>query len=234
MGTLSAGSFARWLQEYLRAQTQPEAAGEVPCGDCNACCKASYFIEIEAQERETLARIPRVHLTLSTRSPEQPWTLEQSCNGRCPMLVDERCAIYTRRPRTCRRFDCRVFAATSIAPGAGSRPLVNQQVWRWRFDYPSATDSALQTAVLAAAAFLQRRPDLLDPEVAPTDPGELAKAAVLVHELFLQTDALAQSDQQIAAQLNSKLRELAKQAHNVHTTNKRGKLNRRRPSARVG
>jgi Fe-S-cluster containining protein len=206
-GTLAAGALARWLEQYLHAQAETEPAGEVPCGECNACCKASYFIAIAEEERETLARIPRVHLTVSTRSHERQWALEQSCGGSCPMLVDETCSIYAHRPRACRRFDCRVFAAASIAPGTGPRAAVNEQVWRWRFDYPSTADASRQTAVLAAAAFLQRRADLIDPELAPTDTGELAKAAVFVHELFLQTNT--HSDEHIAAALNSKLRELA-------------------------
>ena len=204
---MAAGAFARWLEQYLHAQAQGEPVGEVPCGDCNACFKASYFISIAEEERETIERIPRVHLTVSTRSQERQWALEQSCGGNCPMLVDETCSIYAHRPRACRRFDCRVFAAASITPGSGPRAAVNQQVWRWRFDYPGAADAARQTALLEAAAFLQRRADLIDAEVAPKDTSELAKAAVFVHDIFLQANS--QSDQQIAAALNHKLREIA-------------------------
>ena len=207
LGTLPAGAFARWLEQYLSAQAQAEPAGDVPCGDCNACCKASYFIAIAEEERETIERIPRVHLTVSTRSHERQWALEQSCGGSCPMLVDEACSIYEHRPRTCRRFDCRVFAAAAIAPGSGPRAAVNQQVWRWRFDYPSPADALRQTALLDAAAFLQRRADLIDPELAPADTSELAKAAVFVHELFLQANTQPHDDQQIASMLNHKLRE---------------------------
>lgn len=208
-GTLPAGALARWLEQYLQAQTQAEPAGEVPCADCNACCKASYFIAIAAEETETIARIPRVRLTVSTRSRERQWALDQSCSGSCPMLVDEACSIYEHRPRACRRFDCRVFAATSIAPGTGRRAAVNQQVWRWRFDYPSAGDALRQTALLDAAAFLQQHADLIDPDVAPTDTGQLAKAAVFVHELFLPANTQHHDPQQLAAALNRKLHELA-------------------------
>lgn len=208
-GTLPAGAFARWLEQYLRAQAQAEPTGEVPCGECNACCRASYYIGIAEEERETIERIPRVHLTVSTRSQERHWALEQSCGGSCPMLVDDACSIYEHRPRTCRRFDCRVFAAASLTPGSGPRAAVNQQVWRWRFDYPSPADAMRQTALLEAAAFLQRRADLIDPEVAPTDTGELAKAAVFVHEIFLQANTEQQTEQQLAALVQQKLREIA-------------------------
>lgn len=210
-GTLPAGALARWLEQYLQAQTQADPAGEVPCGDCHACCKASYFIAIAEDETETIARIPRVHLTLSTRSQERRWALDQSRSGSCPMLVDEACSIYEHRPLACRRFDCRVFAATSVAPGAGRRAAVNQQVWRWRFDYPRAGDALRQTALLDAAAFLQQHAELIDPDVAPADTGQLAKAAVFVHELFLPANT-QYDERQLAAALNRKLHELALEA----------------------
>lgn len=202
-GTLQAGAFARWVEQYVRSQLQPEAAGETPCGECNACCKGSYYVAIAADERETIARIPRVHLTLSTQTHEPQWALDQSCTGSCPMLVDESCSIYAHRPQTCRRYDCRVFAAVSVSAGQ-ERPAVNSQVWRWRFDYPSEDDQALQTAVLAAAAFLQRRNDLIDADLA--DSGALARAAVSVYEIFLDPNIMQVEDEQLAAAMNHKLR----------------------------
>lgn len=124
------------------------------------------------------------------------------------MLVNDACSIYAHRPRTCRSYDCRAFAAASVGPGAGPRAAVNERVWRWRFDYPNARDALRQTAVLAAAAFLQRRIDLIDADVAPSDAGELAKAAVLVHEVFLHTNARQHDDEQVARAVNHKLREI--------------------------
>jgi uncharacterized protein len=169
---------------------------------CNACCKASYFIPIHSEERETLAHIPAARLTRSARASEPQWALDQSCAGQCPMLVDGACSIYNQRPRACRRFDCRVFAATGTGLGSGARAQVNERVWQWRFDYPGELDAACQSAVLAAAAFLQRCADLIDPDVAPADTGELAKAAVAVYELFLASEA---TDSERAALINRKL-----------------------------
>lgn len=208
-GVLPGGEFARWLQEYLRAQTQADPNGDVPCGECNACCKASYFIPIDSAERETLALIPAAHLTRTrpANDNEPQWALDQSCAGQCPMLIDDACSIYEQRPRACRRYDCRVFAATGVGLGTGPRAAVNDQVWQWRFDYPTELDLACHSAVLAAAAFLQRCIDLIDPEVAPSDAGELAKTAVLVHELFLEDHASSgAADTMLAAAINEKLR----------------------------
>ncbi|HTU57246.1 MAG TPA: YkgJ family cysteine cluster protein, partial [Polyangiales bacterium] len=163
-GVVSGGEFSRWLHNYLRAQTDAEPSSDVPCGECNACCKASYFIPIHSRERETIALIPASRLTRAANDNEPKWALEQSCGGRCPMLIDDACSIYAERPRACRRYDCRVFVATGVALGSGPRAAVNERVWRWRFDYPSALDVASQSAVLAAVAFLQRCRGLIDPE----------------------------------------------------------------------
>jgi uncharacterized protein len=194
------------LQGYLRAQTDADPSSEVPCGECNACCKASYFIHIDSRERETIALIPAARLTRAANDNEPKWALDQSCGGQCPMLIDDACSIYAQRPRTCRRYDCRVFFATGVGVGSGERAAVNERVWRWRFDYPTELDEASQSAVLAAVAFLQRCADLIDPEIDLADTGELAKAAVRVHELFLESNA--QTDTQLAAAINQKLRSL--------------------------
>lgn len=129
------------------------------------------------------------------------------------MLVDGACSIYSQRPRACRRFDCRVFAAAGVAPGSGPRAAVNERVWQWRFEYPSDFDAECQNAVLAAAQFLQRRRDLIHPDVAPADAGELAKAAVFVHEVFLESNASSakpaeRTDDDLAAAVNQLLRRM--------------------------
>ena len=210
-GVRPGGVFSRWLHDYVHAQTDAEPSGDVPCGDCNACCRASYFITIDDAECETIAQVPAFRLTRSTRASEPMWVLDQSCAGRCPMLIDGACSIYSQRPRTCRRFDCRVFAAAAVGTGTGPRAALNERVWQWRFDYPNDIDAASQSAVIAAAAFLRRRADLIEPDLAPTDSGELAKAAVLVHELFLAPDtALVDSDATLAEAINQALRRRVK------------------------
>ena len=49
--------------------------------------------------------------------------------GHCPMLVDGACSIYDARPRTCRTYDCRVFAVSGIAPDG--QPDIAARVHRW-------------------------------------------------------------------------------------------------------
>jgi uncharacterized protein len=207
-GAVGGGAFSRWVQTYLQEQMRADPTGEVPCGDCNACCRSSYFITVHSEEREAIERLAPIRLTRSTRTEEPKWTLEQDCAGACPMLVDGACSIYGARPRTCRRFDCRVFAAAGVGPGTGPRAALNARVWQWRFEYPTEQDEACQNAVLAAAAFLQRNAALVDAALLPNDRGALAKAAVLVYQLFLDT-AAQRDDAQLAAAIEHVLRQRA-------------------------
>ena len=71
------------------------------------------------------------------------------------MLVDGRCTIYEDRPLVCRTYDCRIYAATGVAP---DRAEIAAQVRRWRFSYPAAEDRELHDAVLAAARFVREQP----------------------------------------------------------------------------
>ena len=94
-----------------------EQTAEVPCGSCVACCRSSMFIQIEPDEKRTIARIPRELLFPAPGRPKGHWVMGYDEAWRCPMLVEERCSIYEDPPRTCRMFDCRVMAA---GLGAGS------------------------------------------------------------------------------------------------------------------
>lgn len=58
------------------------------------------------------------------------------------------CTVYTSRPRTCARYDCRVFAAAGIP---ADRDAITARASRWVFDYPTPADRAAHDAVLAAA-----------------------------------------------------------------------------------
>lgn len=107
-GALRAGSFSVWLKGMGRA-LRGEAASEVPCDGCTACCRSSQFVHIEPDETDTLARIPEELLFPASRLPAGNKLMGYDEHGRCPMLVDDRCSIYEHRPRACRTYDCRVF-----------------------------------------------------------------------------------------------------------------------------
>lgn len=165
---LDAGPFAAWLESTRRSLTVGDDAA-VPCGECTACCRSGQFVAIEPDETATLARIPEPLLAPAPGRPPGHRVLGYDEHGRCPMLIDDRCSIYEDRPRACRTYDCRVYAAAGVEPEG--QPAVTAQVVRWRFRHPSATDRAAHDAVLRRAEALAA----LDP---PT-PLHLALRAVV-------------------------------------------------------
>jgi len=182
---LPAGGYSAWLRE-MRDARLTEGPAEVPCGECTACCKSSYFIHVEPDEVETLARIPDALLFPAPGLPEGHVVLGYDENGHCPMLVDEECSIYEDRPRTCRSYDCRVFPAAGVSPGDDGKVLLTERVRRWEFSHPDARDREQHAAVRAAAAFLRERADCFPAGVVPSNETQLAVLALEVYEVFLE------------------------------------------------
>jgi Fe-S-cluster containining protein len=173
---LAAGDFSTWLGEVRRALAG-DGGSEVPCGDCTACCRSSQFIHIGPGEAETLAHIPAELLFPAPRLPSGHVVLGYDGNGHCPMLVDDRCSIYEHRPRTCRTYDCRIFAATGIEVD-DDQPEIAQRVRRWRFSYATEQDLALGDAVSAAARVVVERGN------GSANAVQRALAAIESHEEF--------------------------------------------------
>jgi Fe-S-cluster containining protein len=163
---LDAGPFGEWLAAARRSVADGADAA-VPCGECTACCRSGQFVVIEPDETATLARIPDALLVPAPGRPGHR-VLGYDEHGRCPMLIDDRCSIYADRPRACRTYDCRVYAAAGVVPAG--QPAVAAQVARWRFSHRNAADETAHDAVLRRAAALAA----LDP---PT-PLHLALRAV--------------------------------------------------------
>ena len=172
---LPAGDFAAWLAA-MQAALRGEADAEVPCGDCTACCTSSQFVPIGPDETDTLAHIPKELLFPAPRLSKGHVVLPYDERGHCPMLVDGRCSIYEHRPRTCRAYDCRIFAATGLEVDAeaDSKVEIAARSRRWRFTYPADEDRRRQTAVRAAVR-----------SVRATSVTELAVRAVETHEQHL-------------------------------------------------
>lgn len=154
---LDAGRFSVWLDD-MEAALRGERDADVPCGGCTACCQSSQFVHVEPDERDALAHIPAELLFPAPRLPEGHKVLGYDQHGRCPMLVDGGCSIYEHRPRACRTYDCRVFAAAGIEVDE-TQPAIAARVRRWVFTYDTAEDSALHDALRAAARFVVERDD---------------------------------------------------------------------------
>jgi uncharacterized protein len=185
---LPAGEFSTWLRR-MQSALRGESGTEVPCDGCTACCTSSQFVPIGPDETETLARIPSELLFPAPRLPPGHVIVGYDEQGHCPMLIGGRCSIYEYRPRTCRTYDCRVFAAAEIEIEDGEKALIARRVRRWRFDFPTELDRNERDAVRAAATFVREHDDLLADRRAPTNPTEVAVLAVEVHDAFLRHDA---------------------------------------------
>jgi Fe-S-cluster containining protein len=154
---LDAGDFAAWLTQ-ARVALKGEGDADVPCDGCTACCTSSQFVHIEPDETDTIERIPSDLLIPAPRLPLGYFVLGYDENGHCPMLVDGMCSIYEHRPRTCRVYDCRVFAAAGVEPDDERKVEIAQRVRQWRFTYDSSDDEARHDAIRAAAAVLDGPP----------------------------------------------------------------------------
>jgi len=184
---LAAGTFTVWLGEIRRA-IAGHGESDVPCGSCTACCEASQFVHVGPDETDALAHIPPALLFPAPGLPQGHRLMGYDEHGRCPMLVEGRCTIYAHRPRTCRTYDCRVFAAADVADTDPSKARVAAQARRWVFDEPTEHDVVGHGAVRAAADFLERNADELPPGMAPVTATQRAVLAVELHETFLSGD----------------------------------------------
>jgi hypothetical protein len=189
---LPAGDFGSWVAGMQEA-IDGRRGSDVPCGSCTACCTASQFVHIAPDEVDTLAHIPAELLFPAPRAPRGHVLLGYDERGHCPMLVDGGCSIYEHRPRTCRTYDCRVFAAADVGLDEGSddpSPLIASRARRWQFVYATETDAARHDAVRAAASFLLAHPDRSPTGSAPVNATQRAVAAVEIHEAFLGRDEI--------------------------------------------
>ena len=172
---LPAGEFAPWLAAMVTA-LRDGAPAAVPCGGCTACCTSSQFVHIEPDEADTLAHIPAELLFPAPGKPRGHVLLGYDERGHCPMLDGGRCTIYEYRPRTCRTYDCRVFAAAGLEVDADDdrKAPVARQAARWRFAFPADEDRRRLAAVRTATRSLRA-----------TSVTQLAVRAVEGHEEFL-------------------------------------------------
>ncbi len=181
---LAAGDLSDWLVR-MQGALHGDGSVDVPCGTCTACCTSSQFVHIAPDETDALARIPAALLFPAPGLPRGHVLLGYDEHGRCPMLAAGRCSIYEDRPRTCRTYDCRVFAASGVEVDEQAKSGIAERVRRWRFDMPDPSDARRLAAVRSAAAFVTGHPGLLPEGVAPVTATQLAVLAVEIHDMFL-------------------------------------------------
>ena len=177
---LAAGDFANWLNGF-RAGLATGSSVDVPCDGCTACCTSGQFVHIGPDETDTLAHIPGELLAPAPRLPAGHVVLGYDSAGRCPMLIDGACSIYAHRPRACRLYDCRVYAAAGVDVEA-AKPALASRVARWRFNHPAPIDRRLHDAVEAAATMIRDDIELAAEGIRPRSPADLAVLAIAVHD----------------------------------------------------
>ncbi len=198
-GPLPAGDFASWVAE-IRGAIRGDNPADVACDGCTACCTSSQFVHIAPDETATLARIPADLLFPAPRMPRGHVLLGYDDRGHCPMLRDRACSIYDDRPRTCRTYDCRVFAAAGLSAVADDKPDIDRRARLWEFSYATDADRARHDAVRTAATALREHPDLLPDDAARATTTQLAVLAVLVHDALIPAST-APTAAAIAAEL---------------------------------
>jgi Fe-S-cluster containining protein len=180
---LPAGVFSEWMTEITEALAG-HGETDVPCGTCTACCTSSQFVHIGPEETDTLAHIPKPLLFPAPRLPRGHVLMGYDERGHCPMLVDDQCSIYDHRPKTCRTYDCRVFAAAEVAIDDADKALIARRTRRWRFEFPTDVDRAQQAAVKSAAVYLRDNGGELPEELRPHTSTQLAVLAVELNGAF--------------------------------------------------
>jgi Fe-S-cluster containining protein len=156
---LDAGPFSAWLDRMLGV-IEGEGTSDVPCGSCTACCTWAQSVPIAPDEVDTLAHLPAGAAVPASMRPAGHMVLRSDERGHCPMLVDGRCSIYDHRPRACRNYDCRVFAATGVDPG-GDNPELQRQVARWKFTLDTESDRRDYEAAQGAGTRIEPNPNPL-------------------------------------------------------------------------
>lgn len=183
-GPLAAGEFSAWLTG-MQAALRGEAASDVPCNGCTACCTSSQFVHFGPDEEDALGHIPAGLLFPAPLRPVGHFVLGYDENGHCPMLIDGRCSIYEHRPRTCRTYDCRVFPAACVEVDDEAQSAIARRARRWEFAYPDDVDRVRHDAVRAAATFVRERREGLLADAAQANATQRAVLAVHLHEAFL-------------------------------------------------
>lgn len=196
--TRAAGEFGAWL-EQMRAVLRGEAEAAVPCDGCVGCCVSSYPIPLRPSDAVALAEVPDQYLQWPA-SASEPARMGFRDDGTCPMLVEHRCTIYADRPRTCRDYDCRIYAAAGLVPD-GRRTVIQQRVEEWRFRYEDAQSRARAAAVRRAAAFIRDHAACFPTAMRGHSATAAAVLAVKVYPLFMD----GQPDRAVPDQVNAVL-----------------------------
>jgi hypothetical protein len=206
---VDAGPFSHWLRS-MRAVLRDEQDADVPCGDCVGCCVSSYPIPLRPTDRIAQQEVPEQFLLQVAGLAPGHLMMGFREDGSCPFLLDRACTIYTDRPRTCRDYDCRIYAAAGLRP-VGDRPIIRNRVGAWRFTYPTQQDQQEAVAVRRAADFITLHQQLFPAAMRAGSPTAAAVLAIKTYRLFLPVPPAVSSgesgDEALVGQIAAAARE---------------------------
>jgi len=116
-----------WLMKFGKS-LKSNSGVSVPCGDCNACCRAGYAV----------------------RTNDGKLYLPQS-DGSCSKLKCGLCSVYEDRPKTCVYYDCRTHFFSGVNP---DKSVITEAIKGWRVDKPTERDQAVLGIIKAIAVKL--------------------------------------------------------------------------------
>ena len=102
------------------------------------------------------------------------------------MLQNNACSIYESRPMTCRKFDCRIFAAAGIKAGGSEKALINEKVRNWQFEYNSSEDIQTHEFIKSTAKFLIDNAKNFPPGLIPNNETQIAIYALKYFHILKQ------------------------------------------------
>ena len=119
----TVGAFA-WLTQFVESLRSNNGVS-VPCGECNACCRAGYAV----------------------RTSDGGLLLPQP-DGSCSELQCGKCSIYSDRPQTCRYYDCRTHLFSGVDP---ENPAISEALKGWRVPTITPEDAAVVAIIRTIA-----------------------------------------------------------------------------------
>jgi Fe-S-cluster containining protein len=193
-----AGRLSVWIGEITSALREGSSC-DVPCAGCVACCSAAQFVHVGPDETNARAAIPTDLLFTAPGLPAGHHLMGYDAKGRCPMLGESGCTIYADRPRACRVYDCRVFAATGVVPDEPGRAQVAARAAGWRFAVESPEEQLRWNALHEAARVVASLP-----EGRGRGSTAVALAALRIHGLFIEDgQVVAPSTDRLRAELSA-------------------------------
>jgi len=199
---IPAGNFSTWLEE-TREALKNDTGTDVPCGECNACCRSHYFIHIKPEDKAAQKKIPKAIQFPAPGLPKGNMLLGYDQHGRCPMLKDNKCSIYLERPSTCRTYDCRVFPATGINETESEKEAIKRQSDRWVFSYANNNEIEKHKALKGVANFLVTHRDQFPKGFVPLNAPQVATLAIKIHETFLSGETAVEDESSVKETIKS-------------------------------